>query len=135
MANALYPLGATWIMSAGIDLTTVDVRVALIDLGVYTYSDAHNDHADLSGIIADDGGALGSPTVVSGVYDANDITYTAVSGATAEALVIYDWSTASSATARLLLFIDTGVTGLPVTPNTGDIIVTWNGSGIFEFVL
>ena len=27
--------------------------------------------------------------------------------------------------------IDTGVTGLPVTPNGGDISITWNASGIF----
>lgn len=27
--------------------------------------------------------------------------------------------------------IDTGFTGLPVTPNGGNITVTWNASGIF----
>src|SRR5206468_222846 len=32
---------------------------------------------------------------------------------------------------RLVLFEDTSVTGLPVTPNGGNIVITWNASGIF----
>ena len=35
------------------------------------------------------------------------------------------------ATSPLVAYIDTGVTGLPVTPNGGDIAVAWNASGIF----
>jgi hypothetical protein len=30
-----------------------------------------------------------------------------------------------------VLFEDTSVTGLPVTPNGGNIVITWNASGIF----
>jgi hypothetical protein len=53
-----------------------------------------------------------------------------VSGATVEALVIYI-DTGTAGTSRLIGFIDTGVTNLPVTPNGGDISITWNASGIF----
>ena len=134
MANALYPIGAKFLMDGGMNLDTGDVRVVLVDTGTYTYSDAHDFHDDLSGITATSG-ALQNPTTTAGVYDADDITFTAVSGAVSEALILYDWATASSATANLLIFMDSGVTGLPVTPNGGDIIITWNGSGIFEFVL
>jgi hypothetical protein len=59
------------------------------------------------------------------------VTYTAVSGATVEALVLYI-DTGVAGTSRLVAYIDTGVTGLPVTPNGGDITVTWNASGIFQ---
>ena len=31
-----------------------------------------------------------------------------------------------------MAFLDTSVTGLPVTPNGGNITVTWNASGIFQ---
>jgi len=59
------------------------------------------------------------------------VTYTAVTGASIEALLIYI-DTGSAATSRLVAYIDTGVTGLPVTPNGGDIVITWNASGIFQ---
>jgi hypothetical protein len=70
-------------------------------------------------------------TVVNGLFDGDNVTYTGVTGNSVEALVIYvDTGTAS--TSRLVAFIDTGVTGLPVTPNGGDITITWNASGIFQ---
>ena len=39
--------------------------------------------------------------------------------------------TGVAGTSRLVAYIDTGVTNLPVTPNGGDITITWNASGIF----
>jgi uncharacterized protein YigE (DUF2233 family) len=39
--------------------------------------------------------------------------------------------TGTAGTSPLVAYIDTGVTGLPVTPNGGNINVTWNASGIF----
>jgi hypothetical protein len=32
----------------------------------------------------------------------------------------------------LVAYLDTGVTGLPVTPNGGDITISWHASGIFQ---
>jgi hypothetical protein len=49
------------------------------------------------------------------------VTFTAVSGATVEALVIYRKNSGANTTWRLVAYIDTSVTGLPVTPNGGDI--------------
>jgi hypothetical protein len=75
-----------------------------------------------------------SPTVGSvsaGTFDGANVTYTAVSGATVEALVIYRHNSGANTTWRLVAYIDTSVTGLPVTPNGGDISITWNASGIF----
>jgi hypothetical protein len=34
--------------------------------------------------------------------------------------------TGSDATARLIAYIDTASSGLPVTPNGGDIVVQWD---------
>jgi hypothetical protein len=59
------------------------------------------------------------------------VTYTAVTGNSAEALLIYI-DTGTAGTSRLVAWIDTSVTGLPVTPNGGDITITWNASGIFQ---
>lgn len=65
-------------------------------------------------------------------FDAADVTFSSVSGATAEELVLFKWS-GSDATSLLICQWDSGdVTGLPVTPNSGDIVVAWNASGIWS---
>jgi len=56
-----------------------------------------------------------------------------VSGTTAEALVIFIKNAGANTTWRLVAYIDTGVTGLPVTPNGGNIVTAWNASGILQF--
>ena len=45
--------------------------------------------------------------------------------------MIYRKNSGANTTWRLALYLDTSQTGLPVTPNGGDITVTWNASGIF----
>jgi hypothetical protein len=54
----------------------------------------------------------------------DDITFTSVSGPSVEAIVLFRW-VSSPTDSPLIAFIDTG-TGLPITPNGGDIIVTWD---------
>jgi hypothetical protein len=67
---------------------------------------------------------LASKTVTLGVADAAGTTFTAVSGAVSGALVIYK-DTGADSSSPLIAYIDTA-TGLPVTPNGGDINVAWN---------
>jgi hypothetical protein len=69
-------------------------------------------------------GALASKTKTAGVADAADVTLSAVSGDQSEQLVVWADSGVES-TSRLILNIDTA-TGLPVTPNGGDITVQWD---------
>lgn len=132
MANAIYPLYKQALLDgdSNIDLNDGTVKVALVDTGTYTYSAAHQFLSDLSGVVGT-AGTIGSTTVTNGLFDGADVTFTAVSGATVEALVIYI-DTGVAGTSRLVAYLDTGVTGLPVTPNGGDITVTWNASGIFQ---
>ena len=131
MANAIYPLYKDAILqsAANSNMSSGTVKVALVDTSVYTYSAAHEFVTSLSGRVGTDQ-TLGTKTFTSGVFDAADSVYTAVSGASCEALVIYI-DTGVAGTSRLIAYIDTGVTGLPVTPNGGDINITWNASGIF----
>ena len=136
MANAIYPLYKQSLLAgdANSDLdnntATDGVYAALVDTGTYTYSAAHQFYSSLSGIVGTPQ-RITSPTVTSGILDGTDVTYTAVSGATCEAIVLYRQNAGADTTWRLVAFIDTGVTGLPVTPNGGDIGITWNASGIF----
>lgn len=132
MANAIYPLYKQALLDGdtNIDLNDGTVKVALVDTGVYTYSAAHQFLTSLTGVVGT-AQTINNTTVANGLFDGDNVTYTAVSGNSVEALVIYI-DTGSSATSRLVAYIDTGVTGLPVTPNGGDISVTWNASGIFQ---
>jgi hypothetical protein len=132
MANAIYPLYKQALLAGdtNISLSATNVRVALVDTGVYTYSAAHQFLTSLTGVVGT-AQLITTKTVVNGLFDGDNVTYTGVTGNSVEALVIYvDTGTAS--TSRLVAFIDTGVTGLPVTPNGGDITITWNASGIFQ---
>lgn len=132
MANAIYPLYKQALLdaSANVDLNDGTVKVALIDTGVYPYNAAHEFYSSVSGVVGTPQ-TINNTTVTDGLFDGDNVTYTAVTGNSAEALLIYI-DTGSAATSRLVAWIDTGVTGLPVTPNGGDISITWNASGIFQ---
>jgi hypothetical protein len=131
MANAIYPKYKEALLdaAANVDINDGTVKVALVDTGTYTYNAAHDFYNDVSGVVGTPQ-TIGNTTVTDGVFDGDNVTYTAVTGNSVEALVIYI-DTGDPATSRLVAYIDTGVTGLPVTPNGGDITVTWNASGIF----
>jgi hypothetical protein len=136
MANALYPKWKEALLqnSADSDLDgsgTTGVFVALVDTGTYTYNAAHEFYSSLSGIVGTDQEIGATKTYANGVFDGGDVTFTAVTGNTVEALVLYRKNAGANTTWRLIAYIDTGVTGLPVTPNGGNISVTWNASGIF----
>ena len=132
MANAIYPKYKETILGAATNtnLLTGTVKVALVDTGVYTYSAAHQFLTSLTGTVGTAQTIGATKSVTDGVFDGGDVTFSLVSGNTVEALVIYV-DTGSAATSPLVAYIDTGVTGLPVTPNGGDISITWNASGIF----
>ena len=69
-------------------------------------------------------------SVAVGVFDAADVTFGSISGANdADYLTLRKFN-ATAANSTLILSFDSATTGLPVTPNGGDITVTWNVSGI-----
>jgi hypothetical protein len=133
MANLIYPKYKEALLNGdvNIELDGSNVKAVLVDLADYTYNAADDFLADIAagGRVATSGN-LASKTTTNGTFDAADFTFTAVTGDPCEALVIYI-DTGSAATSRLVAYYDTGVTGLPVTPNGGDINVTVNASGFF----
>lgn len=139
MANALYPkwkearLQGT--ANAALDGSgTTGVYAVLVDTGTYTYNAAHEFYSSLSGIAGTTEQEIGATkTYVNGVFDGGDVTFPSVTaGNNLEAIVIFIKNAGANTTWRLVAYIDTGVTGLPVTPNGGNISVTWNASGIFQ---
>jgi hypothetical protein len=132
MANALFPKWKEQLLqfTANNNLSAGTVKVALVDTGVYTYNSADQFYTSVSSAVVGTPQTIGSKTFTNGVFDGADATFTAVTGASIEALVLYV-DTGTAATSPLVAYIDTSVTGLPVTPNGGDISITWNASGIF----
>jgi hypothetical protein len=139
MANALYPSFKQLLLNPGtlgttsgdaVDLADDTIKVALIDTGTTAYSSAHDFYNDVSSAVIGTPQTLASKTVTGGVFDAADVTFTAVSGASVEALIIYK-DTGTPSTSSLIAFIDVVASGLPVTPNGGNITISWNASGIF----
>jgi hypothetical protein len=132
MANAIYPIYKAALLGglANIDMDGGTVKAALVDTGTYTYSAAHDFYNDVSGVVGTPQ-TIANTSVTGGLFDGDDVTYPAVSGNTVEAIIIYI-DTGNAATSRLVAYIDTGVTGLPVTPNGGDISISWHASGIFQ---
>lgn len=136
MANAIYPIYKQNLLAgtSGYDLdndtTTDGPYVALVDTGTYTYNAAHDFYNDLSGVVGTDQ-RITAPTVTTGTFDGNNVTFTAVSGNSVEALVYYRHNSGANTTWPLVMYYDASGGGLPVTPNGGDISITFNASGIF----
>lgn len=130
MANALQPSFKKLCLDADIDLLVDNIKVYLIDLADYTYSSAHDFRDDFAAGIVATSANLGSKTTTGGVFDSADTSFTAVTGDVSEALILSKDSGVAG-TSPYIAFYDTGVTGLPVTPNGGDINVAVNASGWF----
>lgn len=126
MANALYDKGREGFLAGDIDWDTDDTRLVLVDEADDTIDlAADEDLADrAAGSRVAVSGAMSGKTVAAGVADANDVTLSAVTGDQSESIDCYQ-HTGTESTSRLIFNIDTA-TGLPVTPNSNDIIVRWD---------
>lgn len=128
MANALYDTYREKALNADVDWSADNIKVVLVR--DYTPNTAtHNDLDDVTvaggGTIVATSSNLASKTSTAGVADAADVTYSTVAaGAACQHLVICK-DTGSTATSDLIAVIDTA-TGLPITPNGGDITIQWD---------
>lgn len=136
MASVIYPLYKEALLtgSSNISLSSGTVKIILVDTADYTYSAAHDmlDDVAAAGRVATTG-ALANKTVTNGVFDADDTSWSTVTGDTSEALIIYI-DTGVESTSRLVAYIDSG-TGLPVTPNGNNINLTFDSGANKIFAL
>jgi hypothetical protein len=125
MSNAFFDPGREGILDRTIDMTG-DIRCMLVK-SAYTFSAAHKFLSDITS--GNDNGrsaALGSKTYTSGVFDAADTSLTAIAAAASNAIVVFQ-HTGSDATARVICYDDTPVSGLPFTPAAAQVInVLWD---------
>jgi hypothetical protein len=138
MANAVYPLWEQSLMTeadANKSLNQSGANgcyAALVNLGGYVYSASHQFYSSISANIQGTPQEITTPTVAAGLFDGDNVTYTAVTGSTVGAIVIYRQNSGASSTWRLVLYLDTAVASFPMTPAGGNIIVVWNAAGIFH---
>jgi hypothetical protein len=136
MANALFDPGREGFLVGEINSSAGVVKAAVVR--GYTFSAAHKFVSEVTGAggtLVATSAALSSKTGTSGVFDAADVTFSAVaSGAAITSLILFQSSAVTggadvaASAQRLIGFIDTA-SNLPVTPNGGDITISWdNGS-------
>lgn len=135
MSNALYAKAKEKFLSASINLSSDTIKVVLIDAADYTVNlSTHEFLSDVPGAaLVGTAQTLASKTVTSGIFDAADVTFTAVTGDPSEAILIYK-DTGTGTTSPLIAYIDTA-TNLPVTPNGGNINIAWDNGASKIFTL
>ena len=126
MANAMYDFGRESSLGGDIAWDDNDIKLVFVDEDDDAPDLANDqDLADrLAAARVATSGNFASKTITAGVADAADVTVSLVTGDQFESLDIYKDS-GVEATSLLICNIDTA-TGLPCTPNGGDIIVQWD---------
>jgi hypothetical protein len=125
MANTLYDKGREGILDGSINVSSGTIKCLLATTGYTPNAATHQNVSDVgSGNIVVRSSAFTSKSETGGVFNAANVTFTAVTGSAAAYIIIYQDSGTDS-TSRLVGIIDTA-TGLPVTPNGGDISITWD---------
>ena len=125
MANVMYDPGRDAFLNGDIDFTNDTIKVYLIDTDDYTFSAAHQFLSQVAAGSRVANATLAGKSTSGGVADANDTVLTSVSGDECEALILVK-DTGVEGTSPLIGYIDTAAAGLPVTPNGGDITITWD---------
>ena len=141
MANTIYTAFLNGILGSHatrVDLDADNICLALVDNagadGAPDISDDFWDDQDGS-LVNSLSGNLATKTIGTlgiGVFDAADLApaFSTVSGATVESLCMLK-TTGTPSSSNMICWWDTA-TGLPLTPNGGDVNVTFNGSGIIK---
>lgn len=124
MSSALYDKGRNAFIKGELDLINDTIKIALLASTHTPDLAAHDFWDDISGDQIGSSVILGSKDCTDGIFDAADATFPTVSGAECSYIAIYH-DTGTPATSTLIALLDTDVTGLPVTPNGGDIEVQW----------
>lgn len=146
MASHVYPLyKQAWITQGstnlGLDGTVApDVPCVVMSSKAEAtgYNAAHQFFSSITGDVVPAAGlgvTIASPTVVGGLFNGNDVTFSSVSGSTIFSLIIFRKNSGANTTWRLFAFIDQpDVAGFSLIPNGGDITVTWANTPVAGIV-
>lgn len=136
MANVLYLSAKEDFLAGNLNLSSNVVTLALIDSNEYSYSSNHSNWSDVPDAAIAAEANLSSQTITGGVFDAADVTFSAVTfGSNCEALILYhNRGLGANSSSELIAYID-NATGLPILPSGGDITVRFSSANTAIFSL
>jgi hypothetical protein len=112
-----------------VDFDTDNIDASLLDeddSGTITAANVDYDEVDAADVVATDdvsvSGISGGVVSLTGA-----VTFSSVSGDAADYLTVWK-NSGTPATSPLIITWDSASTGLPVTPNGGDITATWGSN-------
>lgn len=129
--NRIYPKYKNALMLAKANTTLLDntVRVALVDNAIYAYDSSHEFKESLVGAIVSESEPVLNKTITGSTFSGDQTVFPNVVGDTVEAAVVFIEGD-SAGSSRLVAYYDSS-SGLPLTPNGGDLSINWN-NGIFK---
>lgn len=123
MASGLFDKAREAFLAGDIDWAADTIKVVAIDATDYTVDlathDFLNDVPSLARVATS--ASFTGKSVANGTADADNVTLTAVTGDSIEALIVYKEG-GSAATSPLIAYIEAG----PITPNGTDIVIQWD---------
>lgn len=130
----IYPSARTLAATTGIGWLTSNIKIVLVD-AVYVYDEAHDFLDDVAaGARVVTSGNLATKTVTGGVCDADDVTFSSLSGNDVTGIIVYVDS-GVEATSSLLVYYDRLSTGglIDFPPSGQDATVRWSNSSTKMF--
>ena len=130
MANSMYAKGREAFLEGSIAALSDTLKLSLLTT-TYSPNLSTDQYYNIvpGGAITAAGVALTSVTGSAGTLSAANVTFTSVSGSASAYLCLYK-DTGTASTSPLIGLIDTA-SGLPVTPNGGNIVVAWSSGQVF----
>ena len=123
--SMLFNPGREGFLDGSIDWDTDDIRVMLVK-STYTPDPTDKFLSDLGAVDNGRSAALGGKAVTDGIADAGDTSLTATAAVACNALIVFK-HTGVDATARVIGYIDTVTSGLPLTPAAGGTVsIAWD---------
>ena len=133
MANYIYPSAKQALLSQSpaLNISSDTIKVALVS-AAYSDSTSNQFFSSVSGVVGT--ATLTNKTVTNGVFDADDVTFSSVTGNAITRVIIYKDASGVASNSPLIAYFDTPTSGLPITPNGGNITIAWSNdsSKIFK---
>lgn len=126
MADFCYDKFFQHLMNGDIDLDSATIYASLLTAAYTANQSTHEDYADLAGVIASQ--TLSGKSITGGVFNADDVTFSAVAAGSTITQVVIWADSGSPATSYLIRKIDS-YTGLPFATNGLDVNLAWPNDG------
>lgn len=130
MANFWYEAGLRAFANKEVDWDIDDIRVTLVGTSYVPDAVNHDFYDDITNVIQDGAASIQNSSVAgAGVLDADNYSFTGVTGTEVSYLVVSLYN-ATASLRQLLFCIDTAGANLPFTPNGSDVTIQWSdGAG------